>query len=99
MKNKIEDKREIVEEIMIDLDSWCKKINAMMLASVEGEAPQIYKAILFEKMGTFWTKQFKDNNKKHYLGAEKLMREFLEKFAKIKITRDKKEAEDIMYRK
>ncbi len=95
MKNK---EKEFTKRVD-DLDLWCKKINAMMVESMDGPAPQIFKAILFAKLGNFWTGQHKDHDKKKYLKAEKIIDEYLEKFVKLRVAKDKKEVEDILYEK
>ncbi len=66
---------------------------------MDGPAPQIFKAILFAKMGNFWVGQHRDHDKKKYLKAEKIMDKYLEKFAKLKVAESKEEVEDILYEK
>ena len=87
------------EKAVEDLDLWCKKINAMMVASMDGPAAQIFKAILFAKMGEFWVGQHKENDKKKYREAEKIMEVYLDKYVKLRRAKNKEEVEDILYEK
>ena len=87
------------EKAIDDLDLWCKKINAMMVESMDGPAPQIFKAILFANLGNFWVGQYKDHDKKKYLEAEKIMEKYLDKFVKLRVAKNKEEVEDTLYEK
>lgn len=86
-------------EAFDDLNKWGQKINAMMIASVGGEAPQIFKAIMFRRMGEFWTEKHKENNEKSYKEAEKIIDNLFEKHSKIKVATSLEEAEKNIYEK
>lgn len=61
------------KEALEDLEKYADKINAMMVASVEGPCPQILKAILFQKMGNFFAEQYEKINPEGFKKATELM--------------------------
>lgn len=98
------EKKDITEDktrLMIeDLKKYAKKINAMMIDSVEGEAPQSLKLLLFVKMGDFVREQLKSLNKKSYEEGVKLIDEYIENFGNLKcfVPKDKEEAQKFVER-
>ena len=67
------------DEIVKDLYKYCDKINAMMVASVEGEAPSYFKIILFKRMADFAHQRYAEAHSKE---ANEEAHRLVEKFIK-----------------
>lgn len=76
--------------IVEDLEKWIGKLNAMMLASGEGNCPQILKIIVMKKIVDLTAGQHKKEDKKKYKLGEKLIDEYLSKFAKLRMVKEDK---------
>lgn len=62
------------KEVFGDLEKWSEKLNAMMNASIEGKAPQVFKIILMQKIAEEWLKDTRKRfGKKKVKEAEKRM--------------------------
>ena len=88
--NKIE--KEQAERMTKELIKYSKKCNAMMMASVEGEAPQILKMFLLKKLVDEYFERIKKMMPKESIeAADKLAKQFIENIGKIGVTKNKED--------
>ena len=83
MEKKELDKKQFKETIE-DLDKYCKKLNAMMYASSDGPAPQVFKMLLQKNLVDKWVKEFKKrHHNNQFEKAQVLVDEYINKFSGI----------------
>lgn len=61
-----------IEKFLLDFKKYAKKINEMMVVSLEGDCPQIFKIMLMNHLSSDYLKNSKKVDKKMYKQAEKL---------------------------
>lgn len=81
------------QEIQDDLQKWCNKLNTLMFASSEGEAPQVLKSILAKHLFDMQNKEFQQQSPELYRTAQDLIQQFF-KTANIRMIKTQKEMED-----
>lgn len=82
------------KEIISDLKKWSDKVNAMMLASTEGNTPQALKMLLMKKMTDGWYEMASEgiNGRDGLKQGEKFIDCFLTTFGKLIKTTSREEA-------
>jgi hypothetical protein len=64
-------------EIENDLKKFCSKLNALILVTAEGEAPQVLKSILAKHLFDIQNIEMQKQNPEHYALAQDIIKTFL----------------------